>query len=153
MGIFRRQDSRWGNALRVTGLTLFLSHVLAMGQQHKGCHIHWLHGSSHQKHLPFFSNSSSPHASSQDAPKDYYIIPSSWGRGEADGRRRQGENSFLLAAKTGLWHLGEMEDRKGVSSPSPRCSVPPLGAVHASGAVIPSGDEHPGLPAAGVAGL
>lgn len=30
MGIFRRQDSLWGNAPRVIELTLILSHVLAM---------------------------------------------------------------------------------------------------------------------------
>lgn len=31
MGIFRRQDSLWGNAPRVIELTLILPHVLAMG--------------------------------------------------------------------------------------------------------------------------
>lgn len=83
---------------------------------------HVLHGSRHQKQIPFFSISSSPHTSSKENLEDYF---SSWGRGEADGRT-WGEDTSLLAAKTELWHLGEKEEGKVSALPASNTrSLPP----------------------------
>lgn len=84
--------------------------------------IRVLHGSRHQKQIPFLSISPSSHTSSKEDLEDYF---SSWRRGEADGRTR-GEDTSLLAAKTELWHLGEKEEGKVSALPARNArSLPP----------------------------